>query len=238
MKRTTAFTVLELLLAFGIVIVLTAILLPVFRRGMDSAQEVKCISNLRQLSGGWTALQADGGSARFRTKSTTSDYWGWVAALEPYFTVQGIGSIILCPAAKTTAGHSTGDITGTARTAWQHRGFPGSYGFNACLYSNMSDYGWPSSRMIRPKSAAEIYPIIADSSWFDMGPSDFRLPADYQVGNRWIVARHQGRGVNIAFSDGSVRFKSIGELVSEIKLSPEDTVPRVGLYQLVPGRYR
>ncbi len=238
MRKTLAFTVVELLIALCIVIVLTAILLPLFRKGVSNAQETQCISNLRQLAGGWLTMQADGGSARFRTKSRTSDYWDWVAALEPYLTEQGAGTVILCPSAKHASRQTTADTTGTATAAWRHRGFSGSYGFNACLYSNMGDYGWPPARIIKARSIAEAYPILADSAWVDMGPSDFRLPADYQTGNRWIVARHRGRGINIAFSDGSVRFKSIGELVRDVKLFPEDAVPRAVLYQQVPGQYR
>ncbi len=238
MKKSGAFSVVELLVVVCVVIVFAAILLPVFRKGMANAQQVQCANNLRQLAEGWLTLQADGGSARFRTKSRTSDYWDWVAALEPYLHEKGIEALILCPSAKNANPQTTADTTGTASTAWRHHGFSGSYGFNACLYSNMGDYGWPSSRMIRAKSIAEVYPIVADSAWVDMGPSDFRLPNDFRIGNRWIVARHRGKGVNVAFSDGSVRFNSVGELVRDVKLFPEDSVPRAALYQQIPGSYR
>jgi prepilin-type processing-associated H-X9-DG protein len=64
------------------------------------------------------------------------------------------------------------------------------------------------------------------------------VPQDFQKGERWMVARHQGKGINIAFSDGSVRFASLGELARDIKMFPGDTVPRTALYNQIPEKYR
>ncbi|HSZ56821.1 MAG TPA: type II secretion system protein [Tepidisphaeraceae bacterium] len=48
-----AFTLLELLIVIGIIVLLVAILLPATNRVRESARRVVCVSNIRQLTIGW-----------------------------------------------------------------------------------------------------------------------------------------------------------------------------------------
>src|SRR6478672_6148189 len=48
-----AFTLVELLIVLGIIILLVSILLPAINRAREQAKRVQCLSNLRQLTMAW-----------------------------------------------------------------------------------------------------------------------------------------------------------------------------------------
>lgn len=244
-KKTEAFTLLELLVVILITAVLAAFLFPTINKTLKSGQQAACMANLRQLATGWQLYCNDNDGDSFRYD------WGnlpnmrlpyWAGQIQPYLGNGDDAKIFLCPTApKPTA---TGGV-GTSVNAWSepHAGqvFASSYGLSAYWYSNLDEVfpGDPDLKDVigNIRRAPFVTPVFADSAWVDnMWAAP--VPGDFVTGLRWVIARHQKKGINIAFSDGSVRFVTIGEYYRDIRMHKNDVVPHLDRYNQVPPQYR
>jgi prepilin-type processing-associated H-X9-DG protein/prepilin-type N-terminal cleavage/methylation domain-containing protein len=133
------FTLVELMVVIGIIVLLVAILIPVLGHTRKNANNVKCLANVRSLGQGYLAYIAANrhppayyDPAVNPTPPPLSYAQTWIAALLESTT----STTNVCPEAKESPG---GTVTsfGSASTAYGDPKTPysfGSYGFNGYLY--------------------------------------------------------------------------------------------------------
>jgi len=112
--RRVGFTLIELLVVIAIIVVLAAILFPVFAAAREKSRTISCTSNMRQLGIAVMAYVQDNSSAyppstNYATP-TGSPSRVWMALVETYVKNEGV---FMCPSAKQPSFQRT----------WSQRGY-------------------------------------------------------------------------------------------------------------------
>lgn len=247
-----AFTLIELMIVILIVAVLAALSFNGFQKAIEASRAARCSSNLRNLVQAWQSycVDHDGISIPYTTTPQTS--WGY--KLIPYLTGSDngqLGNILSCPSAIHRPASQTSPGTyDSYYNSWAGiaNGYKNAgYGINYYWYSDPETLGTGASAAVL---AAKFYrrtinaksdegPVFADAVWNDFRrdatvPSNFKTPTSLTT---CAIIRHKGKAINMAFPDGSVRFITMGQLFSDVKINPADTIDSSWINQ-VPAAYR
>ncbi|TAK99263.1 MAG: prepilin-type N-terminal cleavage/methylation domain-containing protein, partial [Verrucomicrobia bacterium] len=124
MKRTyprhrchRGFTLIELLVVIAIIAILAAMLLPALSRAKAKAQEINCISNLKQLGLATSMYVGDTGSfLNYSDPSLPGTLW--MGTLINYYAK--VDSVRVCPSTKVRppTGVGSGSTVGNCEYAW------------------------------------------------------------------------------------------------------------------------
>ncbi len=223
MRRTTAFTLIEMLVVISIIALLISILQPSLAQSRKHGRTVKCSTQAAQLAWAVTQYTDQSGGKMFPFVHLPGKYW--IGMLRPYWGKED--NLLLCPEADKpfVPGGGLGDAT----HAWGPIGSwgdnkCGSYGMNLWLLST-GDYQdiLPQSGYIRHMDSATFEtPVFADSQWVGSWPNDQdtlaknlqQPPNNHEFGyfmSRFTVDRHIMR-ICVSFMDGSSRPVAIKDL--------------------------
>jgi prepilin-type N-terminal cleavage/methylation domain-containing protein/prepilin-type processing-associated H-X9-DG protein len=230
-RTPRGFTLIELLVVIAIIAILAAMLLPALSSAKQKAQQINCISNLKQMNLAYTMYVQDTGSMLDYNNVNVL----WMKTLIDYQAK--VGDLRLCPVAKFRSTITTA-TAGTATTPWYWGISPdpiyrsGAYAINGWLYkypgggidtyvdpSHASKFFQKESNIRRPVET----PTFFDATWPDLWPrSSLAVPNNFDLatggsGGGWerlLISRHPAKPgktvtgqiipgrINMGYADG------------------------------------
>lgn len=207
-RRRSGFTLLEMLVVIAIVGVITALLLPVFARARQKAQQTVCTSNLRQI--GLAAFQyvQDNDGTLFDSLPHAEDTGGvtrWSYFLTPQHTVDTargrLGKYITspeiwnCPSAPNPK---------TLESNFSLNNIYPPYGLNQLFARQGILQGFPLRLSQIQVPAETLFAADCAPASLAGGEPYVYAPSDHSP---WVQGRHLSRA-NVLWADGHVTIRS------------------------------
>jgi prepilin-type N-terminal cleavage/methylation domain-containing protein/prepilin-type processing-associated H-X9-DG protein len=219
-KPQRGFTLIELLVVIAIIAILAAILFPVFARARENARRASCSSNEKQIGLGMLQYVQDYdeqlvphgiGSYDVSTSSTTTNYYKWMDAIQPYVKST---QLFVCPSAQDRPYFAQKDLTGSqTATTYQY----GGYSMNNVSYDSdaYTPPTWQAAKSLARLAtpATTVWIMDANGNYETASSGTLGTPGGDPPDLQWIRWRHLGT-CNVLFCDGHVKAMNVGQLLA------------------------